>query len=161
MGEEGDRVAMRFARGCRAFASIVDGSVVSYGWMSFGREWVGELALEVVPAAGEAYIWNCFTLEPHRRQGHYRRVLQGIVATARREGLKRLWIGSVDVPAEKADADAGFARVLSFEIAREGDRRQLRLSASPGADSALVTEARQRLGVEGWNDSRHDEMRVH
>jgi len=106
MGGEGDRVAMRFGRGCRAFARIVDDEVVAYGWLSAGREWVGELAVYVEPAPGEAYVWNCFTVEAHRRRGHYRRVLEGIVSVARSEGLRRLWIGSVDVPAEKADSDS-------------------------------------------------------
>src|SRR5947199_1865836 len=114
MGADADRVAIRFGRGCRAFARVVDGAIVSYGWLSAGREWVGELALYLEPALGEAYVWNCFTLEAHRRRGHYRRVLEGIVSVARSEGLRRLWIGSVDVPAEKADADAGFERVLRF-----------------------------------------------
>ena len=161
MGDEGDRVAMRFARGCRAFAVTVGGSVVSYGWVSTGREWVGELAIEIGPASGEAYIWNCFTLVPHRRQGHYRSVLQGIVAVARAEGIGRLWIGSVDVPAEKADADAGFARVLRFEVSRYGPLRRLVVSHVPGVDGRLARDARARLGVRGGSHLGLTRPRVH
>src|SRR5206468_630512 len=97
-------------------------AIVSYGWLSAGREWVGELALYLEPALGEAYVWNCFTLEAHRRRGHYRRVLEGIVSVARSEGLRRLWIGSVDVPAEKADSDAGLGRAAALALARQGAR---------------------------------------
>ena len=161
MGFEADRAAMRFARGCRAFARAVEGAIVSYGWLSSGREWVGELALYVAPAPGEAYVWNCFTLEAHRRRGHYRRVLEGIVSVARSEGLRRLWIGSVDVPAEKADADAGFERVLRFDVSRDGNVRALSVSAAPGADEAIVHVARQRLGLRGWTDTSPVVTRVH
>lgn len=161
MAHEGDRVPMRFARGCRAFARLAGGGIVSYGWMSTGPEWVGELAVHITPAAGEAYVWNCFTLEPHRRRGHYRAVLQGIVAVARSEGLRRLWIGSVDVPAEKADTDAGFVRVLRFDVTASGAERTLSVSAAPGAEATLVDAARSRLGLEGWSHSGAAEVRVH
>ncbi len=161
MREEGDRVEMRFARGCRAFAATVGGSVVAYGWLSSGREWVGELAVEIAPAEGEAYVWNCFTLASHRRQGHYRRVLQGIVASARREGLRRLWIGSVDVPAEKANADVGFVRVLRIECSAFSETLRLIPRPALGADSRLVDDARQRIGVTGFGIVVRRRTRVH
>ena len=152
MADEGDRVGMRFDRGCRAFARFDHGDVVSFGWLSAGREWVGELAIEIAPALGEAYVWNCFTLQPHRRRGHYRAVLEGIVAVARAEGLRRLWIGSVDIPAEKADVDAGFVRVLHFEVEHSGSTRRLKAAAAPGADPRLVADARSRLGLRSETD---------
>jgi GNAT superfamily N-acetyltransferase len=161
MRSDADRMAARFARGCRAFAHVVDGAVVSYGWLSAGREWVGELALHLDPVPGEAYVWNCFTLEAHRRRGHYRRVLQGIVSVARSEGLRRLWIGSVDVPAEKADEDAGFERVLRFDVTHDGTTRTLAVSAAPGADEALADVARHRLGLRGWTDTGPMVARFH
>ena len=162
MGEEGDRVPMRFARGCRAFAHTVDGAIVSFGWLSTGREWVGELGLEVTPGRGEAYVWNCFTLPAHRRRGHYRRVLQGVVATARSEGVRRLWIGSVDIPAEKADEDAGFVRVLRFEVTREGTQRTLRISPVSEASTTLVNAAVAQLPpLDGWTHSGPAETRIH
>ncbi len=150
MADQGDRVAMRFGRGCRAFARLEAGEVVSYGWVSTGREWVGELAIEISPAPGEAYIWNCFTLQPHRRRGHYHAVLQGIVAVLRSEGFRRLWIGSLEIPAEKADADAGFRRVLRFEATTDGARRTLHITPANDAPAGLVAQARTRLGLTGW-----------
>jgi GNAT superfamily N-acetyltransferase len=161
MALEGDRVAIRFARGCRAFARFAEGEVVSYGWLSTEREWVGELALDITLAPGEAYVWNCFTLEPHRRRGHYRAVLEGIVAVARSQGLRRLWIGSVDIPAEKADSDAGFARVLRFDISSAGEQRTLTVTAAPGADPGLVEAARLRLGVSGSTHTGPRRDRIH
>jgi hypothetical protein len=161
MGAEGDRVAPRLARGCRAFALLVDDEVVSYGWLSTAREWVGELAADITPSTGEAYVWNCFTLEAHRRRGHYRKVLQGIVAVAHGDGLRRLWIGSMDVPAEKADADAGFVRVVRFSVQRLGPLRRLDLSPVEGADPRLVEEARRRFGMRGSSHLGWARIRIH
>jgi GNAT superfamily N-acetyltransferase len=161
MGDEGDRVAMRLARGSRAFAVNEGGMVVAYGWLSKGREWLGELAIEFAPSAGEAYVWNCFTLEAHRRRGHYRAVLEGIVAVARAEGVRRLWIGSVDVPAEKADRDAGFVRALRFGVLHLGPWRRLTLAPAEGADPGLVDDARQRIGVRGWSHVGRARTRIH
>ncbi len=161
MGDEGDRVLARLDRGCRAFAVRAASTVVSYGWVSTTQEWMGELAISLTPAEGEAYIWNCFTLQQHRRRGHYRTVLEGIVSTARAEGVRRLWIGSVDVPAEKADAEAGFVRVLRFGVRRFGPLRRLTMSAAPGADPRLVQEARNRLGLAGWSHVGSARSRLH
>jgi GNAT superfamily N-acetyltransferase len=161
MGAEGDRVPARFARGCRCFA-VVDGSeVLAYGWVSTRPEWVGELSLEVAPTRGEAYVWNCVTLAPHRRRGMYRALLEGIVAMARAEGVARMWIGSVEDPAEKADADAGFAPVLHMAVTRLGPLRWLRAQAAPGADVQLAEDARQRLGLRSWSVVGRARARIH
>lgn len=123
------------------------GKVVSYGWLSTSTEWIGELGLEISPAVGEGYIWNCLTLPEHRRQGHYRALLEGIVAWARGEGLERLWIGSIEDPAEKADTDAGFVTVLSFTVRRFAGVRWLAARSDPRADPQLVARALSRLGM--------------
>jgi GNAT superfamily N-acetyltransferase len=161
MANEGDRVSIRLGRGCRAFAVMDQGQVVAYGWMSTRPEWIGELSLEVAPVAGEAYVWNCVTLAPHRRRGMYRALLEGIVSRARAEGLKRLWIGSVEHPAEKADADAGFTEVLHFRVRRLGALRWLRARPAPLAEARHVEEARRRLGLRSWSSVGRAVVRVH
>ena len=147
MGSEGDRVAPRLARGCRAFAIKDSGEVAAYGWLSASPEWIGELHLEISPAPGEAYVWNCVTLAAHRRRGLYRALLDGIVSRARADRLVRLWIGSVEDPAEKADVDVGFSPVLLFSARRLGPLRWLRAVPAPGAPPDLAAEARRRLGL--------------
>jgi len=159
MAHEGHLAAKRFARGCRCFAVLDAGAVVAYGWLSMRPEWIGELSLEVSPATGEGYIWNCVTLAPYRRQGKYRQLLQGMVAVGRAEGLARLWIGSVEDPAEKADVDAGFAPVLHFTVTRMGPLRWLR--ARPASEARLAAEARDRLGLRSWSDLRRTRAVVH
>jgi GNAT superfamily N-acetyltransferase len=161
MAHEGHLVARRLARGCRAFAVMDGASVAAYGWASVQPEWIGELGLEVAPATGEAYVWNCVTLPPYRRRGMYRAVLEGIVARAKAEGLARLWIGSIEDPAEKADADAGFAPVLYFSVARLGSLRWLRARPAPRAERRVAEEARQRLGLHSWWSLGRTGARVH
>ncbi len=161
MGEDGDRVAPRFERGSRAFAVMKAGKVVSYGWLSTATEWIGELAVQISSDSGEAYIWNCLTLPEHRRRGHYRALLEGIVAQARRDGLARLWIGSTEDPAQKADTDAGFVTVLKFAVRRFAGLRWLSARPDPSADSELVAAARRRLGMRSSTSIAADRRRVH
>ncbi len=161
MGDEGDRVEPRFARGCRCFAGLHRGRLAAYGWLSAHPEWIGELSLEISPEPGEAYVWNCVTLPAYRRQGRYRALLEGIVAHARSEGLTRLWIGSIEDPAEKADADAGFLPVLHFTVTRVGPLRWLRAQPAPDARAGIAEEARRRLRLDAWSDLGRTRTRIH
>jgi GNAT superfamily N-acetyltransferase len=161
MGEEGARVGARLARGCRCFAVSRGNEVVAYGWLSTHPEWIGELSLEISPGAGEAYIWNCVTLPAHRRQGMYRILLEGIVAKARAEAITRLWIGSIEDPAEKADADAGFKPVLDFTVDAFGPLRLLRARPAQGVPGPLLAGARRSLGLHGWTHFGRRSPRVH
>jgi GNAT superfamily N-acetyltransferase len=129
--------------------ALESGLVVAYGWLSSGPEWIGELGLELRPAPGEAYVWNCATLPAHRRKGLFSAMLRAIAAQARREGLVRLWIGSVEIPAQKAVGGAGFVPALQFEVEPHGKLRSLKVSVVDAADAGLVMAARQRLGPDG------------
>jgi GNAT superfamily N-acetyltransferase len=115
MGPEASLVRPRFGRGVRCFAAMLeDGSIAGYGWLSTQPEWIGELQLEIQPRRAEAYLWNCATISEHRRRGVFGSLLSGISELARQEGLRRLWIGSVAIPAEKALGPSGFQPVLKF-----------------------------------------------
>ena len=144
MGEEAPLVAPRFARGCRCFAALADGAVAGYGWLSRGPEWIGELQLEIRPRDGEAYVWNCVTLAPHRRRGVFRSLLLGITETARREGLQRLWIGSVAIPAERAVEPSGFRPALRFTTVSIAGMHIMLVSQEEGA---LGVEAESVLSI--------------
>jgi GNAT superfamily N-acetyltransferase len=147
MGVEAPLVAMRRARGCRCFAAWKEAAAAGYGWVSSGPEWIGELGLEIRPPAGEAYVWNCVTLPPHRRQGIFRSLLIQVVATAREEGISRLWIGSVDGVGDPAVLQAGFVPVLSFRVITLGGWRWLGVQAASNATPELVAAARASLGA--------------
>ena len=149
MGPEGDLVALRLARGCRCFAAWLGSEIAAYGWLSTASEWIGEVELEIRPGSNEAYIWNCATLPEHRRQGNFRAVVKAITAQARTEGLTRLWIGSLDIPAAKAMAPAGFVPVLRFTSVWMSGIRWLRVRSVDGADARLLMAARDVLGIGG------------
>src|SRR5256885_10150415 len=102
MGPEGDLVAGRLARGVRCFIVRIDGGIAGYGWLSAGPEWIGELQLEIKPREREGYIWNCVTLDAHRRQRVYRTLVIGMSLAGGRYGMGRSGIGSVGIPPEGA-----------------------------------------------------------
>ena len=124
MGHEGDLVATRLARGCRCFAAWRDDAVAGYAWLSGGPEWIGEVGLEIQPGPGEAYIWNCVTLPPYRRQGVFRDLVAHLCEVAEGEGLSRLWIGGLEGTAEAALPPLGF-------------QQELRISGRHGSGSDL------------------------
>jgi GNAT superfamily N-acetyltransferase len=145
MGPEGDVVATRLARGCQCFAVWIDGALGGYGWLSTGPEWIGELQLEIKPREREAYIWNCVTVPEHRRRGVFRSLVVGMSAAARRLGARRVWIGSVDIPAESALAPIGFQPALHFNVATIAGLHLMRVSRS--SDTALAAHGSAVVGV--------------
>jgi hypothetical protein len=150
MGGEGELAGPRLARGCRCFAAFVNGEVVAYGWFSTGVEWIGEIRLEITPAAGEAYVWNCLTLLAHRRQGMFRAVLVRISSVLQKEGVGRLWLAS-EGGAESALPGAGYRRVLHLSASPLGlaGLRLLRATAVHGAEPGAVAAARRVLAGGG------------
>ncbi len=159
MGPDGDLVGARLARGCTCFAAWSDGALVGYGWLSTGPEWIGEVQLEIKPREREAYIWNCVTIPEHRRRGVFRALVAGITLAARRLGSRRLWIGSVDIPAEKALAPLGFQPALYFDSATVGPLHLVRVSAASdrrlSTDAANVLATHPGLVVRGSRRRRH------
>lgn len=145
MGPDGDLVAKRLARGSRCFVVWMDGAVGGYGWLSVGPEWMGEVQLRITPGAGEGYVWNCVTVPEHRRKGIFRSLLTGISNIAHAEGLKRLWIGSIAVPAEKAVGESGFRPALHFTSMTAAGLNLLRVSR---ADQKLSNEATAVVSIQ-------------
>jgi GNAT superfamily N-acetyltransferase len=144
MGPEADLVKPRFARGCRCFAVLLDDSIAGYGWLSSAPEWIGEVELEIRPRGGEGYIWNCVTLAEHRRKGIFRSLLLGLHDAARKQGLQRLWIGSVAIPAERAVGPSGFRPALRFVSMAAAGLHVLRVAR---ADDALGADAERVLAI--------------
>jgi GNAT superfamily N-acetyltransferase len=145
MGAEGDLVASRLARDCLCFGAFADSELVGYGWLSRGPEWIGELQVEIKPRQREAYIWNCVTLPEHRRRGVFWSLVAGMSLSARRLGARRVWIGSVEIPAEKALAPLGFRPALHFDVFTAAGLHLMRVRRS--TDSRLTTDASSVLGV--------------
>jgi GNAT superfamily N-acetyltransferase len=147
MGWEGDLVSPRLARGCRCFGAWLGDDLMGFGWLSRGPEWIGEVELQIAPGNDEAYVWNCVTLPAHRRKGVFTSLLIGISAHARGEGLVRLWIGSVAIPAERALGPSGFKPALRLDSTVIKGMRWLKVTRVEGAAPSLVQEARRVLSV--------------
>ena len=145
MAADGDLVAARLTRGCLCFAVWIDDDLGGYGWLSRGAEWIGELQLEIKPREREAYIWNCVTIPEHRRRGVFRSLVIGMTSAAMRLGARRVWIGSVDVPAERALAPIGFRPALHFDVATLAGLHLMRVSRS--RDATLAAHGSEVVGV--------------
>ena len=159
MGPEGDLVTTRFARGCRCFAVWIDGGIAGYGWLSTGPEWIGELQVEIEPGPDEGYVWNCATVDEHRRKGIFRSLLVGMSEHARAAGLKRLWVGSLAIPAEKAVAPSGFKPALYCTSLTLGGLHLLRVERA--TDGMLASEAVSRIKTQAGLHLRLSRPRRH
>ncbi len=113
-------VCERFSGGRRCFGAWHDDRIVSYGWLSQGRECVGELEREMQMAPGEAYIWDCATLPAYRSLGLYSALLCHMTNRAREVGARRIWIGSSlsNTPSLRAFANAGFRPAIRLVYLR-------------------------------------------
>jgi GNAT superfamily N-acetyltransferase len=149
MGWEADLVPIRLGRGCRCFVISPAGDIAAYGWLSSRPEWIGEVRLEIRPAAGEAYVWNCVTLPNYRRQRLFTALLLAICGVAKKEGLSRLWIASGGGGAEKALVVAGFTPVLVLRESPTPALRWFGVTAAPGAGSEAVAAARKVIDLPG------------
>jgi len=159
MGPDGDLAAERLRRGCTCFAISTEGELAGYGWLSTGPEWIGEIQLEIKPREREGYIWNCVTVPEHRQKGVFRSLVTGISLAARRLGMRRIWIGSVAIPAEKALAPIGFEPALWFDSVTIAGLHLMRVSRGPhrslAADAGSAIGVRPGLVIRGSHPRRH------
>ncbi|HKC18646.1 MAG TPA: GNAT family N-acetyltransferase [Candidatus Dormibacteraeota bacterium] len=159
MGRDGDLVASRLERECLCFAAFSEGALLGYGWLSRGPEWIGELQLEIKPREWEAYIWNCVTLPQHRRRGVFRSLVAGMSTAARRLGARRVWIGSVDIPAEVALPSLGFVPSLHFDVLCVAGVHAMRVRRAAdrrfAADASSVVGVSPGLVLRGSHPRRH------
>jgi len=152
MGAERELIALRRTRGCRCFGAWIDGVLVGYGWLSTQPEWIGEEQVVIRPRPGEGYIWNCMTVPEHRRKGVFRAILAGITNVARSEGMNRLWLGTIAIPAEKAVGPSGFRPAIHTAGLRFAGFQVTRAWAAPGASPSLIRDASDVLSSRpGWH----------
>jgi GNAT superfamily N-acetyltransferase len=161
MGAEGDLVAARMARGCRCFGAWLGDELVGYAWLSTKPEWIGELEMEIAPARGEGYIWNCVTLDPHRRKGVFGAMVASLVARARREGLSRMWIATLAGLVDNAVVRAGFVQVIRFDTASVLGLRWITIVPADGVDSVLVAAALDVMAIKRDSSVRRSRRRRH
>lgn len=140
-------VDQRFVAGSQCFAAWVDGKVAAYGWVSRGTERIGELERSLQMQPDEAYIWDCATLPPYRRQGLYSALLGHITTALGSQGIRRVWIGASiqNRPSVQGFAAAGFHPAIRLTYVRVLMARVVRVSDEPGAPDGLAAAARRAL----------------
>lgn len=148
MGRDAALVAGRLARGCRCFAARVGGDVAAYAWVSTGAEWIGEIESPIQLAPGEAYVWNCVTLGPHRRRRLYTALLGVVSATLGAEGVRRIWVATLaSLPhAGRGVASAGFRPALRVLFLCVDGLNLLWVTPEPEAGPEVVALAHRALG---------------
>jgi ribosomal protein S18 acetylase RimI-like enzyme len=146
-GWPASEVRDRFAAGRRCFVARVGGEIASYGWVTPGGEWIGELDREVRLDPDEAYIWQCATAPAHQRRGLYKALLAGMLLALAREGFRRVWIGAAlaNTPSVKAFASLGLTPVLMVDYRRLGPVSCFFQAAFAGADPGSVAHVRAGL----------------
>jgi GNAT superfamily N-acetyltransferase len=140
-------VLQRFDNGRHCYLGRIEGTLATYGWVTFDEEGIGELSLSIRLKAGEAYIWNCATLPAYRGQRLYPALLVHIVGELHHQGLHRVWIGTDtnNLPSQSGIVLAGFQPIGDVVISRVLTMRRPWMRGRPGISEQLVMDARYAL----------------
>jgi hypothetical protein len=146
-----EALTRRLDAGCQCYTARVSGTVASYGWVSFGPEYVGEFERQLQVREGEAYIWDCATLPDFRRQRLFSAVLAYLTGQLKQGGLERTWIIGLNTAQEitRGVEAAGYRPLMNLIYLRLIDRRVLALDPHRDAPAAQVAYARRLLHQEG------------
>ena len=145
--DDPELVLQRFDNGRYCYAGRVEGMLVTYGWVTFDEEDIGELGLSIRLKAEEAYIWNCATLPAYRGQRLYPALLAHVVRELSRQGLHRVWIGTDtdNLPSQSGMALAGFQPVGDVFISLALATRHTWMRGRHGVPEQLVMDIRHAL----------------
>jgi len=145
--EDAAVVLQRFARGCQCYAGRIDGGLVTYGWVTFDEESIGELGLSFRLQPGEAYIWDCATLPAFRGQRLYPALLAYMLGALYRAGMHRIWIGADEdnLPSQRGFILAGFTPVVDILMTGDATMRKPRVRGRPGVPEEIIDDVRQAI----------------
>ena len=137
----------RFDAGSKCFAARVGGKIVTYGWVSWGKECIGEFERSLRMQPHEAYVWDCATLPPYRRQGLYSALLRYIASALHKQGVRRLWICASlsNRPSIRGFAAAGFRPAIRLTYLRVLMASGVWVRDEPDASPGLAADARRAL----------------
>ena len=127
----------------RCFLLMAGDDIASYGWVTQGKESVGELERDFNLLDSEAYIWDCVTLPAWRKKGLYSALLSNIIYQLHEEGVRSLWIGASreNQPSVRGLANAGFERVADVNYNRFLWLTLFNVMPAPAAPAPLVSAA--------------------
>lgn len=145
--EDHTPIKRRFELGKRCYAGFHDDEIVTYGWVTFDEESIGELGLTARMRAGEAYIWDCATPPAYRGKRLYPALLSHILAALAAEGISRAWLGTDadNIPSQKGVALVGFQPVLDVGFARSPTGNTMWIRQRPGVSQQDAMDAHRVL----------------
>src|ERR687885_80674 len=151
-----DVVEMRLRAGRRPYVVETEGKIVSYGWVAFSAEPIGDLGLSFELAAGEVYIYDCATRPDYRGRGYYPALLRAMVADLSREGWRRAWIGTGpgNFVSQRGIARAGFQKVADVYAALDSNgATHVELYGVPGVSPDLLSQAARSFHGHAYPDT--------
>lgn len=105
----------RIAEGNELYELSVDQQIVSYGWVARNGARIGvlhDLQLKVPDKA--FYIWDCATIPEFQGQGHFQRLLNGIVAAHEFGSTALVAVDTRNKASRAALNRAGFEPVFTY-----------------------------------------------
>lgn len=140
-------ILRRFERGKRCYAGLLADQIVTYGWVTFDEEGIGELGLKARLRAGEAYIWDCATLPAYRGQRLYPALLAHILGALATEGISRAWLGTDadNIPSQKGVALVGFQPILDVGFVHSSTGNNMWIRERPGVSTRDAIDAHRVL----------------
>jgi len=125
----------RWAQGDVCYIAWRDTECVHYSWVSRVNSPVDEVHGILRVAAGEAYIYSCFTSGEHRGLGIFPAVLSLIEGELFASGVQRVWIAveAENVASAKAIRRAGFLPAGTVSYRRVGSSVKRSVRREPGA----------------------------
>jgi GNAT superfamily N-acetyltransferase len=82
----------RFAGGDRCFATVEDGKIVNYFWVTFNARQSQELNLKFRLAGDQAWLYNAITIKAARGRGLYPNIVRHIAKMLRQSGFTEAFI---------------------------------------------------------------------
>ncbi len=141
---DGHLAAARMLTNRQVFVGLEGGRAVTYCWLSFQAEAIGEIEGVIRPAPDEAYIWDCQTIPERRGQGLYPVLLASIAHHLRDRGKRRIWSATTlaNRSSQRGFEKAGFQRAGRLDCRRwllfSSRRLQLEAGSSEEIRRALV-----------------------
>jgi hypothetical protein len=113
-------IRQRLQSGRRCFILRAEDQIVTYGWVTQGVEYVGELDRQFNFHNDEAYIWDCGTISVWRGKRLYSALLSQMIYRLHDEKISRIWIGAsrLNQPSIRGFANAGFKPVVDCTYRR-------------------------------------------
>ena len=141
------QLLQRFERRKWCYVGRVAGEIVTYGWVTFDEERIGELGLTIRLRAGEAYIWDCATLPAYRGQRLYPALLAYMLRALAAEGLHAIWLGTDmdNIPSQKGVAFAGFQPIVDAGLVDTSTDGGLWIRQRPGVSEQDAIDAHRVL----------------